>query len=169
MLNVTPTQRAAIDRRNAFNAKLDGFKPQPKVIPITQAEPVSAPINIKVVWSATSGWPNYKTTMQFAPGSKKRRTIPQIVAAVAAYFEMNRDELLSDRRTNCLVMPRHVAMYLAHVHTMQSTTAIGRALGGRDHTTVIHGLRSIQSRVLFRDPLVINALDEIANMLSIEL
>ncbi len=166
-VQLTPTQRAAKERRNAFNAKtgqaVEARKPPPPIV----VDP--APITLNITWSKTFGWPDYQVKMGFSADSKKRRTVLEIVAATAAHFEMSKDELLSDRRHQFLITPRHVAMYIASVHTLQSTTAIGRTLGDRDHTTVIHGVRSIQSRVLFHDADVINALDEIATMLCIKL
>jgi len=53
--------------------------------------------------------------------------------------------LLSSRRTANVVRPRQVAMYLAKILTLRSLPEIGRRFGGRDHTTVLHAVRKIES------------------------
>lgn len=57
------------------------------------------------------------------------------------------NDLLSDRRPVAIVRPRQEAMYLAKTMTPASLPAIGRRLGGRDHTTVLHGVRKISERI----------------------
>lgn len=57
------------------------------------------------------------------------------------------NDLLSDRRPVAIVRPRQEAMYLAKTMTPASLPAIGRRLGGRDHTTVMHGVRKISERI----------------------
>ena len=58
---------------------------------------------------------------------------------------MSRADLLSSRRTANVVRPRQVAMYLAKILTLRSLPEIGRRFGGRDHTTVLHAVRKIES------------------------
>jgi chromosomal replication initiator protein len=55
--------------------------------------------------------------------------------------------MLSQRRTANVVRPRQIAMYLAKTLTMRSLPEIGRKFGGRDHTTVLHGVRKIEALV----------------------
>jgi chromosomal replication initiator protein len=50
-------------------------------------------------------------------------------------------------RAQEIVMPRQIAMYLMREETGASLAEIGRALGGRDHTTVIHGIEKIEARL----------------------
>jgi chromosomal replication initiator protein len=52
---------------------------------------------------------------------------------------------LSSRRTANVVRPRQVAMYLAKILTLRSLPEIGRRFGGRDHTTVLHAVRKIET------------------------
>jgi chromosomal replication initiator protein len=56
-------------------------------------------------------------------------------------------DLTSSRRTADIVRQRQVIMYLARVHTTRSFPEIGRKLGGRDHTTCLHGYRKIKKLV----------------------
>jgi chromosomal replication initiator protein len=74
-------------------------------------------------------------------------SIELILDATCAHFGISRPELLSRSRIEAIVWPRHVAMYLAKELTERSLPAIGRAFGGRDHTTVIHACRRVASRI----------------------
>jgi chromosomal replication initiator protein len=58
---------------------------------------------------------------------------------------VTRADLLSSRRTAVVVKPRQIAMYLAKTLTLRSLPEIGRRFGGRDHTTVLHAVRKIES------------------------
>jgi chromosomal replication initiator protein len=53
--------------------------------------------------------------------------------------------MLSSRRTANVVRPRQIAMYLAKTLTLRSLPEIGRRFGGRDHTTVLHAVRKIET------------------------
>jgi chromosomal replication initiation ATPase DnaA len=55
------------------------------------------------------------------------------------------NEMLSHRRLGVVVAARHLAMWLMCTHTKLSLPAIGRELGGRDHTTIVHGRDKIKS------------------------
>lgn len=70
-----------------------------------------------------------------------------ILSTVAHYFGVTRAEILSKDRHSAVVMPRHVAMYLTKEMTDKSLPEIGRRFGGRDHTTVLHGVRKITDRL----------------------
>jgi chromosomal replication initiator protein len=61
-----------------------------------------------------------------------------IVGVVATAFGIERDRLVGRERTQEIVLPRQVAMYLLHEETHQSLPQIGQAFGGRDHTTVMY-------------------------------
>ena len=67
----------------------------------------------------------------------------QIRNAVCAYYGVSAQDLMSARRTVRIIRPRHVLFYLAKVLTGCSLPQIGRFLGGRDHTTVLHGVNKI--------------------------
>ncbi|WP_394016095.1 helix-turn-helix domain-containing protein [Roseixanthobacter pseudopolyaromaticivorans] len=76
--------------------------------------------------------------------------IMRIQRAVCSYYGISRVDLLSERRTANLIMPRHIAMFLAKTLTLCSLPEIGRRFGGRDHTTVLHAIRRIDA-LLLRD------------------
>ncbi|MFU8878359.1 MAG: chromosomal replication initiator protein DnaA, partial [Wenzhouxiangellaceae bacterium] len=72
-------------------------------------------------------------------------TIENIQKLVAAHYQVRVSDLLSKRRTRTIARPRQMAMYLAKQLTQHSLPEIGDAFGGRDHTTVLHACRRIDS------------------------
>lgn len=66
---------------------------------------------------------------------------------VASEYGISEDILLSPRRDKKYSHPRHVAMYLAREVRGATFAAIGRHYGGRDHTTVLHGVKTIQNLI----------------------
>ena len=68
-------------------------------------------------------------------------TMSTCADAVCRVWGIKRSTLLSKTRPKWVVEPRHAFMYLAYYMTGNSTPIIGRFLGGRDHTTIIHGHR----------------------------
>jgi chromosomal replication initiator protein len=74
-------------------------------------------------------------------------TIEGIQQEVCRYSGISMAELKGDRRTKRVVVPRQVAMYLARELTDASLPAIGRAFGGRDHTTVIYAVQKVQRQM----------------------
>ncbi|MFC0582492.1 chromosomal replication initiator protein DnaA [Micrococcoides hystricis] len=73
-----------------------------------------------------------------------RITPTMIIRETAAYFELTEDDLSSPARTKTVVTARQIAMYLLRELTEMSLPKIGEALGGRDHTTVMHADRKIR-------------------------
>jgi len=72
-------------------------------------------------------------------------TIEQIQKAIAASYKLTVDQLVSKNNSRQFVFPRQVAMYLCKRLTKHSYPEIGRAFGGKHHTTVIHSFEKIQS------------------------
>jgi chromosomal replication initiator protein len=79
------------------------------------------------------------------PQEPKRVKIEDIQRTVARHYNVSRSDMLSSRRTANVVRPRQIAMYLAKTLTLRSLPEIGRRFGGRDHTTVLHAVRKIES------------------------
>jgi chromosomal replication initiator protein len=79
------------------------------------------------------------------PTHRKPITIAAIIAKVSELFDVPGNILISKRRTQEVVIGRHVAMYLARTLTNLSLKAIGAEFGGRDHSTVIHGVSIVRS------------------------
>jgi len=74
-------------------------------------------------------------------------TIAQIQAEVCRYFSINHVDLIGSKRKHEIVYPRHVAMYLCQELTDSSFPQIGRAFGGKDHTTVMHAVNKIKKEM----------------------
>jgi chromosomal replication initiator protein len=72
-------------------------------------------------------------------------TIENIQKVVADFYQLRVADLLSRRRSRSIARPRQMAMFLAKELTEHSLPEIGNAFGGRDHTTVLHACRKIQS------------------------
>jgi chromosomal replication initiator protein len=72
-------------------------------------------------------------------------TLDNIKQTVAAYYKIRVADLLSRKRSRTIARPRQIAMSLAKELTNHSLPEIGDAFGGRDHTTVLHGCRTIES------------------------
>lgn len=74
----------------------------------------------------------------------RRITVDDIQKACAAHYRIEPSEMRSKRRARAVARPRQVAMYLAKKMTPRSLPEIGRIFGGRDHSTVIHAVRTIE-------------------------
>jgi chromosomal replication initiation ATPase DnaA len=71
-------------------------------------------------------------------------SLRDILDLVCEEMGVDKVDLLSKRRTMNLTMPRQICSYLAKTTTLRSLPEIGRFLGGRDHTTILHGVRKIE-------------------------
>lgn len=74
-------------------------------------------------------------------------TMSQIITNVCEFYRVSYVDLVSDRRGARLTYARQVAMYLARELTLKSSAAVGRFLGDRDHSTVLHGCKKIKGLV----------------------
>lgn len=74
-------------------------------------------------------------------------TADTVIKAVASYYGVKASELKSERRHRSIAGPRAVAMYLARQHTKDSYPDLGRAFGGKHHTTVISAVEKITDRL----------------------
>lgn len=101
------------------------------------------------------------------PQEPKRVKIEDIQRVVARQYNVSRSDLLSSRRTANVVRPRQVAMYLAKTLTLRSLPEIGRRFGGRDHTTVLHAVRKIES-LLGNDTALADEVDALKRQLQME-
>ena len=71
-------------------------------------------------------------------------TIDLIQTLVCRYFKISKNEMLSSRRSRYLVRPRQTAIYLTKILTSKSLPEIGREFSNRDHTTIIHSVKTIE-------------------------
>ncbi len=74
-------------------------------------------------------------------------TVKKIQEAVASRYDITLPEMKGKRRTQAVVFPRQIAMYLARELTDSSLPQIGHEFGGRDHSTVIHSCRKIKTEI----------------------
>jgi len=91
--------------------------------------------------------------------------IGRIQNLVSITYNIDRSDLLSARRTKNVMVPRHVAIYLARKLTSKSLPQIGAAFGGRDHTTIINSIRWAEDR-LPRDPELSSRVQSLMTALS---
>jgi chromosomal replication initiator protein len=76
--------------------------------------------------------------------SRETPTVAACMALAARAYGAGIGDLVGQSRRSALVRPRHIAMWIARRATNQSLPQIGRAFGGRDHTTVLHAVRRIE-------------------------
>ena len=96
----------------------------------------------------------------FPQGDSGQVSIDRIQDLVSQRFSLTRKQLCGDRRSQNIVYPRQVAMYLSRELTDASLPKIGREFGGRDHTTVIHATSKI-ARLIKEDRSVYNLVQEL--------
>ncbi len=96
--------------------------------------------------------------------SENRVTIDLIQSLVCKYFKISKTEMLSSRRSRYLVRPRQTAIYLTKILTSKSLPEIGRDFSNRDHTTVIHSIKTIEN-LKKNDPEICNNIDTLKNQI----
>jgi chromosomal replication initiator protein len=84
------------------------------------------------------------TLKDLLAAQEKQISIDNIQRRVAEYYNIKVSDLMSKRRSRSVARPRQVAMALAKELTTNSLPEIGKAFGGRDHTTVLHGCRKVK-------------------------
>ncbi len=91
-------------------------------------------------------------------------TVDKIQNVVSNYFNISLNEMLSQRRSRPLARPRQIAMFLAKKLTTRSLPEIGRRFANRDHTTVIHAVKTI-TRLSEQDDEMKKSIDQIRSLL----
>ena len=81
------------------------------------------------------------------PNKAKEITPTLIINVVAEHFGVKPEDITSKKRNSEFVQPRQVVMYLCRELTDISQVNIGKILGKKDHTTVIHGVKKIESEI----------------------
>jgi chromosomal replication initiator protein len=100
-----------------------------------------------------------------ASPEQKRITVQQILDAVTKYYNVRLSDLQSKKRHKSIAFPRQVCMYLARKHTRYSLEEIGGYFGGRDHTTVLHAVRTVTSD-MNEDPEINRQLAQVEEQLT---
>ncbi len=75
--------------------------------------------------------------------SDRKVTIEEIQRKVAEHYNVRLSDMIGPKRVRTIARPRQVAMYLSKHLTTRSLPEIGRRFGGRDHTTIMHGIRKV--------------------------
>ena len=76
--------------------------------------------------------------------SERKVTVEEIQRKVAEHYHIRLSDMIGPRRVRTYARPRQIAMYLSKILTNRSLPEIGRRFGGRDHTTVMHGVKRIE-------------------------
>ncbi|NIO15434.1 MAG: chromosomal replication initiator protein DnaA [Deltaproteobacteria bacterium] len=88
-----------------------------------------------------------------------------IMKVVASFFQTKMSDLKSSRKHKVITHPRQIGMYLMRQFTNLSLPEIGQKFGGRDHSTVIHAVKKIESRIA-EDPQTQQIVDNLINLLK---
>jgi len=88
-----------------------------------------------------------KTVLKDVLPARNRLTCDGILKATAQHFDVKIQDLRSSKRARAIALPRQIAMYLCRKLTAASYPEIGRALGGRDHTTAINAFKRVSERL----------------------
>ena len=91
-------------------------------------------------------------------------TIDLIQSTVCKFFKISKNEMLSARRSRYLVRPRQTAIYLTKILTSKSLPEIGREFSNRDHTTIIHSVKTIE-KLKEKDPEMTNNINNLKNQI----
>lgn len=103
------------------------------------AQITSAPINMELAKQALGESASPVNGLQ-------QPTIQTILETITSYYDVKLGDLLSKRRHKSIALPRQVGMWLARKYTRYSLEEIGDYFGGRDHTTVMHAVRTVDTR-----------------------
>jgi len=96
--------------------------------------------------------------------SENKVTIDLIQTLVCKFFKISKNEMLSSRRSRYLVRPRQTAIYLTKILTSKSLPEIGREFSNRDHTTIIHSVKTIE-KLKESDPLMVDNINKLKNQI----
>ncbi len=96
--------------------------------------------------------------------SENKVTIDLIQTIVCKFFKISKNEMLSSRRSRYLVRPRQTAIYLTKILTSKSLPEIGREFSNRDHTTIIHSVKTIE-KIKEKDSEMLDNINKLKNQI----
>ena len=96
--------------------------------------------------------------------AENKVTIDLIQTLVCKFFKISKNEMLSSRRSRYLVRPRQTAIYLTKILTSKSLPEIGREFSNRDHTTIIHSVKTIE-KLKEGDPEMVENINKLKNQI----
>ena len=100
-----------------------------------------------------------------SPDNKKQLTPELIVDVIAEHFNLTSNELYSVNKSRNIAFPRQIAMYLCRKLTDFSLSDIGKIMGNRDHTTILHGIDKIEKNIK-KDPSMQNTIDVLTKKIN---
>ena len=143
------------------------------------SQQISNPISENWKVLSTKSWPAPKlekkeVTLELAeqalkdiisPDEQKVITPDYIISVVAEHYHVTVADLCGNKRSSKIVMPRQIAMYLCRDIIDTSLKTIGKNLGDRDHTTVMHGIEKIENELKTNDNLK-NSIDTLRKKIN---
>src|SRR6056300_188347 len=96
--------------------------------------------------------------------AENKVTIDLIQTVVCKFFKISKNEMLSSRRSRYLVRPRQTAIYLTKILTSKSLPEIGREFSNRDHTAIIHSVKTIE-KLKEKDPEMVDNINKLKNQI----
>ena len=96
--------------------------------------------------------------------AENKVTIDLIQTIVCKFFKISKNEMLSSRRSRYLVRPRQTAIYLTKILTSKSLPEIGREFSNRDHTTIIHSVKTIE-KIKEKNPEMVDNINKLKNQI----
>ena len=96
--------------------------------------------------------------------SENKVTVELIQSSVCKFFKISKNEMISSRRSRYLVRPRQTAIYLTKILTSKSLPEIGREFSNRDHTTIIHSVKTIE-KLIKEDTELCSNVDNLKNQI----
>ena len=96
--------------------------------------------------------------------NENKVTIDLIQTLVCKFFKISKNEMLSSRRSRYLVRPRQIGIYLTKILTSKSLPEIGREFSNRDHTTIIHSVKTIE-KLKETDPVMVENINKLKNQI----
>jgi chromosomal replication initiator protein len=168
-----PGAEVRLELLNRFAALRRVELPKPAAKALADGLSVSAPellgalIELQIEAKVTGQPIDLSAVRRFLAGRqlRLRPSVRTIAASSAKYFGLKMRELTSPSRRRAVVQARSIAVFLARQLTAKSLEQLGVFFGGRDHTTVLHSVRSIEAR-LRNDPTTRRAVSDIRKMVA---
>lgn len=100
-----------------------------------------------------------------SPDDKKQITPSLIIDVISEHFNITTSDIYSINKSRNIAYPRQVAMYLCRKLTDRSLSDIGKIMGNRDHTTILHGIDKVEKNII-KDPAMQNTIDVIMKKIN---
>lgn len=144
MLTETAELRSEADWREHYRPILQRLNP--RLVPQRRERPPVAPM-VPFEWVSAQDFIPPSPELPEPGSTRGLNGVATIVKAASRHFGVPISEIMSRRHLAVLVRPRHIAMYLSLYLTKASYPAIGKFMGGRDHTTIMNGVRRISDKL----------------------